>query len=405
MLAYLAPINITGRPARSVGCFAMHIRVVAERSEFDRLEAAWNVCVDHDEGRSLFLRHEWFRNLLNHVPDVNSLRVVVAEQHGRVVGLLPGCVRRETIHRFGFRALTFMSNYYSPFAAVVRDRNSDDGSAAVERALFRHVASTVSNWDVMILQSIPEERGALDRTRAALASAGLPYTERDQAINWHLPCAGMSYADYLESRGQKRKKKLQYERRRLEAMSGFSFHLQTAADDDLEASIAAYYEVYGRSWKQHEPYPHFHADLMRESARRGWLRLGLLRLNDVPVAAQLWLVYEGTASIVKVAYDDRYGKYSPGTVLTLALLEHVLDVDHVAEVDFLSGNDPYKREWMTHSRLRRTLLVYNPRSIAGASLRFFDTHVYPLLAPWRERRAAKGADGLTQTPNGERAPA
>src|SRR5262249_10247013 len=149
-------------------------------------------------------------------------------------------------------------------------------------------------------QDVPDEGGAYSRLVAAVTRAGLAAREHVASPNWYLPCQGMSYLDYLASRGAKRRTKWLYERRRLEKMAGVDSRIHTQAGPELETAIADYYAVYGKSWKASEPYPGFHAGLMRMAASQGWLRLGILRFDGQPVAAQLWLVYGGKASIVKV---------------------------------------------------------------------------------------------------------
>ncbi|MBZ5496001.1 MAG: GNAT family N-acetyltransferase [Acidobacteriia bacterium] len=52
----------------------------------------------------------------------------------------------------------------------------------------------------------------------------------------------------------------------------------------------------------------------------GWLRPGLLHVDDKPDAAQLWLVQDRVASIHRVSYDERFAKLSVETVLTLRSL-------------------------------------------------------------------------------------
>ena len=47
-------------------------------------------------------------------------------------------------------------------------------------------------------------------------------------------------------------------------------------------------------------------------------------------------------------------------------MQHVLDVDKVDEVDYLSGDDAYKKDWMSHRRERWGVLAMNPRTIRGA---------------------------------------
>ena len=46
-------------------------------------------------------------------------------------------------------------------------------------------------------------------------------------------------------------------------------------------------------------------------------------------------------------------------------MEHVMDVDGVQEVDFLSGDDAYKRDWMAQRRERVGLVAFDQRHWRG----------------------------------------
>jgi CelD/BcsL family acetyltransferase involved in cellulose biosynthesis len=83
------------------------------------------------------------------------------------------------------------------------------------------------------------------------------------------------------------------------------------------------------------------------------------------VAAQVWLVSGGKANIFKLAYVQGYEKLSTGSVLTAELMRHVMDVDRVHEVDFLSGDDAYKADWMDCRRERVGLLAFDQRHWRG----------------------------------------
>jgi CelD/BcsL family acetyltransferase involved in cellulose biosynthesis len=52
-------------------------------------------------------------------------------------------------------------------------------------------------------------------------------------------------------------------------------------------------------------------------------------------------------------------------VLSAALFRHALDVDRVSDIDYLTGDDDYKRDWMTHRRERVGLVAFRKASIAG----------------------------------------
>ena len=105
--------------------------------------------------------------------------------------------------------------------------------------------------------------------------------------------------------------------------------------------------------------------LIRICADQEWLRLGVAYVNEEPVAAQLWIVSGGAALIFKLAYDEQFAKLSAGTLLTSALMQHVLDVDKVSEVDYLSGDDEYKKSWMSHRRERWGIIAFNTTSLWG----------------------------------------
>ena len=47
------------------------------------------------------------------------------------------------------------------------------------------------------------------------------------------------------------------------------------------------------------------------------------------------------------------------------MMQHVIEVDRVHEVDYGSGDDPYKKDWMSARRERWGLVARNPRTARG----------------------------------------
>ena len=135
--------------------------------------------------------------------------------------------------------------------------------------------------------------------------------------------------------------------------------------ENLTAATQQFQSVYQRSWKQEEPYPTFIPGLLELAARKGWLRLGIASYDGKPVAAQLWLVNNNTAYIYKLAYDEAYKQLSPGTVLTAYLMEHGISVDGVSTIDYLTGDDAYKKYWMSAGRERMGVAAFNPAGLRG----------------------------------------
>ena len=292
---------------------------------------------------SLFRSIAWFENLhtqgLEAVRMLDTLRLPADDY-----GCLPLLDDGARLHSLA----NYYSSLYGPVGALPK------GLAAYLRDNKRAVVD---------LHPLDPCTAELQQLKQVLSEAGYWVDDYLCFGNWCLDVAGQNYAAYLEGRPSQLRNNLQRGRGKLDKAStgtgAWHIHIQQHDDAGLEAAIAAFETVYAKSWKQPEPQPGFIPGLCRTAAREGWLRLGVLYLNEVPLAAQLWLTHNGVASIYKLAYDEEATRYSAGTVLTAAMFEQALDVDRVAEVDYLNGDEPYKRDWMSRRRERRGIIAFD----------------------------------------------
>lgn len=174
--------------------------------------------------------------------------------------------------------------------------------------------------------------------------------------NHILTVAGRSFAQYWASRpGQLRETV-----RRKGKKGVVSLRIETSFNP---ADWDAYEAIYGLSWKPGEGNPRFLRRFAQMESDAGALRLGIAEIDGKAVAAQFWTVEGGTAFIHKLAHDEAAKALSPGTLLSAALFEHVIDRDRVSLVDFGTGNDPYKRDWMDGCRTRYRVEFYRPAAV------------------------------------------
>jgi hypothetical protein len=209
--------------------------------------------------------------------------------------------------------------------------------------------------------------------------------------NWYQPVTEGGFQPYWAERPSALRHSVERGRRRLAKAGTWRVDIVTGGaaqgsspQASLDEAIAAYEAVYAKSWKGAERCPAFMPGLVHTAARQGWLRLGVLWLNGEPLAAQVWLVHGGKANIYKLAYVKGAEKLSAGSVLTAALMQHTMDVDRVQEVDYLSGDDAYKADWMALRRERVGVVGFDkfrPRAWAPAALHF-------AAAWWRRRQNA-----------------
>jgi len=283
------------------------------------------------------------------------------------------------------------ASLYSPLISSARDRNAVLGALA-DKLTERSSACAAVRWAPLDRDS--PDTPALER---AFAERGW-YVRRHFAFgNWHLPCTGLSFEEYMAGRDSRlyntwlrKSKKFQGpgSDARLEIVTG---------GPGLEAAMDAYEKVYARSWKEPEEHPHFIRGWARICARNGWLRLGLAWVGEVPVAAQFWFTLHGRANVFKLAYDEQYSRWSAGTVLTAHMFRHSLEEDRVAEIDYLTGDDPYKRSWMSARRERIGLVACNPRSLRGLMLAAGEWGS-EISRPWRGLIRPTGHPGIAAQP-------
>ena len=254
----------------------------------------------------------------------------------------------------------------SPYSTCFRPLTAADATAEELRRAGRAFARFCRGAGPLLLDALDGAWPGLAPLLAGFRAGGMLPLRFDHFGNWHCDVAGQDWDAYLAARPGALRNTI---RRRLAQAArdptlGFAIVRGGAAP---AAGIAAYDAVYTQSWKAPEPFPRFPATLMRAAAAAGTLRLGLLRASGAPVAAQLWVVADGVATVHKLAHDERARAQSPGTVLTALMVRHLLDEERVATLDFGRGDDPYKVGWTGRRRARLGVLLCPPWHPAGAA--------------------------------------
>jgi hypothetical protein len=151
--------------------------------------------------------------------------------------------------------------------------------------------------------------------------------------------------------------------RKLEKSNDVRFDLITS--DNLDKAIADYKIIHDRSWKEDEIFPDHDPGVIRTAAAAGSLRMGLLYVDDKPVAVQVWLVSSGRATIYKLHYDSDFHQQSVGAILMLRMFEHMIDIEHIKEVDFGIGDESAKSLWLKDQRSLCGMVAFNTKTAGG----------------------------------------
>lgn len=258
--------------------------------------------------------------------------------------------------------LTGLANYYSSLYGPVW---CDGGREGVDWRQVCQAVVRLPGSSVIRLQPLDADGLFIRGMEAGLQACGYSVDRFFCFGNWYLPVEAGGFEAYWRLRPAQLRNTVARAKRRLERSHAWHIDILTDPSPALELGITAYQRVYAQSWKEPEPNPDFMPGLIRMAAGQGNLRLGLLWLEGEVVAAQVWIVTAGKAHIFKLAYQSGFERFSVGSVLTAALMRHVMDVDGVREVDYLTGDDNYKKDWMSHRRERVGLIAFDRSRLRG----------------------------------------
>lgn len=287
-----------------------------------------------------FDRLEWWRLLAQHCGIVPKL-AVARQGDARAVLALAGTGAH----------LRHLANWYTfRFRPIV-----SPGAEALLIPLARDLARQARR---ITLGGLPDHDATV--LGHAFSQAGWLVHRTLSDVNHVLELDGRDYEAYLASRPGKL-------RTTLKRKSGkVVTHVLTAFD---AAAWEAYEQIYAASWKPEEGSPAFLRAFAEAESAAGRLRLGVAHAADDPqgpaLAAQMWTVEHGTAFIHKLAHRESARALSPGSVLSAALFRHVIDVDEVRLIDFGTGDDAYKRDWMEQVRTRWQLDLFRVGALSN----------------------------------------
>ncbi|WP_324827264.1 GNAT family N-acetyltransferase [Qipengyuania zhejiangensis] len=285
--------------------------------------------------RGPFDRTNWFGLLCN---AADAPLVVVAEDETEMVAM----PLMQTRH--GLHSLTnWFSFTWRPLG----------GTGPAQSNLLEAIAADLrAHANRVVLSPLPDEDGTASRLETAFRERGWLVFREVCDENHILPVQNRDFAEYWTNRPGKMRTTLKRKAKNVDV------EILTRFDD---FAWHDYQAVYAESWKPEEERSDVLELFARAEGESGRIRLGIARAGGVPVAAQFWTVDGGTAYIHKLAHTQSASNLSAGTTLSAALFEHVIDIDRVDLVDFGTGTDAYKRDWMEDVRLRYRLTCLNWR--------------------------------------------
>jgi CelD/BcsL family acetyltransferase involved in cellulose biosynthesis len=354
--------------------------VVTGVSAWSAVADDWNRLVL--ETPSPFLTHEWITGWSAAFGRGTPVTVLVRDREGRLAG---GALLFRS--RLGLLAAP-VNEHSGDWAAVGRDEQARSDVWATIAALRAPVITVAGLIDPAPAQAALEGRG-----RRVFATVGVrsPFLVLPRRFD-----------DLLQGASHNLRSQVGRRRRGLERQGRLRFRTTTGGPR-LARDLDAFLRVEAAGWKARagtaimsDPVTErLYRDFAAAAAERGWLRLQLLEVDGVPIAADLGCAINGSAFLIKTGFDEAYARHSPGLVLRAEVLRSSIE-EGLTDYDFLGGPDPYKLRWTSVVRPRMRVRAINRH--VGALAETYRRAVRPVLRRGRAAvRRGMGDDALASS--------
>ena len=328
--------------------------------------------LDNAEKTNFFLGKGWFENFssntltsdshihiycVDEVSDTTQTRAVLFM---RSPGGQAGSLSKKVFS--GAKSIASMTAHQSIYFAPIIDESYPDREKLIY-ALIKSICDDDHQWNLIDINFMNRRSQIFHDVTKALNQCGMQVRHYDYVPNMYEDLSGMTFKDFIASRPSMVRKTYMRKSRKLKKSNAVRFELISAGN--VEKAIEDYIVIHDNSWKEEEVFPEHDPGVIRKAASSGNLRMGLLYVDDRPVAVQVWLVSSNKATIYKLHYDADYHQQSVGAILTLHMFEHMIDVEHINEVDFGIGDEEAKSLWLKNQRPLCGIVAFNINTTGG----------------------------------------
>jgi len=352
----------------------MIVKLIGTAEEFFELRHEWNALLESSASTCVFLTHEWLSTWWKHLSGGRKLSILAARDGGKLIGVIPLAIRAPQYPRMMPRLVEFIAS------GVI---GSDYLDAIIERSREGEVlgafAEELRRWGLMLQLSPLRHQSCV--------VAGLPqflghnqWASLETRINIcpFIDLTNHTWETYLATLGSSQR--YNYNRRLRTLQKTFDVRLDIVdSPSDAEGALNAVIELHRKRWGsvgaseafQTPAIIAFHREFVQRAAARGWLRLLILSLDNVPVAALYGLRYGPTFYFYQSGFDPAYSKYSVGLVMMGLAIKAAIQ-EGVSEYDLLHGDEEYKFHWACSQRELTRLEAHPPHARARIYRRAID---------------------------------
>jgi CelD/BcsL family acetyltransferase involved in cellulose biosynthesis len=348
------------------------IDVIEDAREFEALRTEWTELLHASPANNIFLTWEWLFTWWKHLAGERTLHLVLVRAEGKLVAIAPFARSApRVVHVLPVPSLEFLGTgtVGSDYLDVIVRRGWEDEALSELQRYLHHAGF------VLDLAQLHAGSSTARKLTGELVRKGWRCVSRSSGICPYIPLAGHTWESYLASLGADHRYNFNRRLKNARRLFGMRF-AASCTPRECREGLDRLIELHNRRWQGHgesdafssHEIVRFHHEFGQLALHEQWLRLFVLELDDVPVAALYGLFYQGVFSFYQSGYDPRYRKQSAGLLAMGLAIKSALE-EGAREYDLLHGDEAYKFHWAGEVRQLEHLEVYGHGRRAAVACR------------------------------------
>jgi len=332
---------------------------VSDYSEFKDYKDRWDDLLSSSHADNIFLTYEWIDACIRHFFNEEKLLILNVYNDGRLIGIAPLMIKRHKYFGLPVKSVCFIGTSISDRMDFIIKGEREN----ILGLIVDYLVGIKSEWDFIDLEEIPDHAGAIQAMQRHLA--------KKRIINMPGPAKKSFYITMDKAKGSVRQDFSKKFRRKLTKVNnkwhGLNLSFERYAGGGISGDMvfSELNAIENRSWKGDE---HsgifsnpaslgFHREIFSKFSNNGYLDLSILNLDSRPIAYIYNYLYGKRFYNYSIAFDKRYSKLSPGTLLMLWALADSSSRD-IEEFDFARGEGDWKARFTGDFRLHGRIRIF-----------------------------------------------
>jgi CelD/BcsL family acetyltransferase involved in cellulose biosynthesis len=358
---------------------------------FAALRQEWDELLHASANGCFFLSWQWLHTWWKHLAEDRRLHIITARCEGKLVAIAPLTIRPSRYLRLlPFPVLEFLGsgNVGSDYLGILVRKGYEDGAV-------RAIAALLTDHEQVL------ELSQVERTNPPVTALALQLRQ----LGWRMHCTTTSFCPYIDFSDQtwdsylaglSSAHRANFRRRYKKLQARFDVRLELVESEHQRGeALRILIDLHLRRWGSRggsdalhsEELVAFHEDFSKQALQQDQLRLYVLWLDNVAVAALYGFVVNGAFYFYQSGFDMNYREHSVGLVIMGLVIQDAFD-QGLREFDFLHGEEAYKYLWAGAERELVRFYFFPPHARGSLYSQFLRLRqrIKRQLAQWAPRR-------------------